>query len=181
MSISTKTGDQGKTSLWTGERVKKNASRVEAYGTVDELNSTLAEAKHLVKSGKVKAQVLEIQNDLFRVAGALASRGEFRHPVTGEDVERITRYVHEFEKEVKLTGFVIPGSTLPSAKLDVCRTIARRAERRILALAEEETVPEPVRKYVNRLSDLIYMMARFEEKIENKLEFKQWGGMASPA
>lgn len=174
MSISTKTGDKGKTSLWTGERIEKNHARVEAYGTIDELNSHMAETKHLVKSGKVKQVIVEIQDDLFRVAGALASIGEFAYPVHEEDVKRITDYVHEFEKEVKLTGFVIPGGTLQSAKLDVCRTIARRAERRILTLAETEKVPEAVKKYVNRLSDLIYMLARFEEKLENKLEFKKW-------
>ena len=174
MSISTKTGDKGETSLWTGERIKKNDLRVEAYGTVDELNSTVAEAKHLVKSERVKKIIIEIQNDLFRVAGALASMGEFAFPVQVEDVERITAYVYEFEREVELTGFVIPGSTIQSAKLDTCRTIARRAERRILSLDEKEKVPEPVKKYVNRLSDLIYMMARFEEKAENKLEFKKW-------
>jgi cob(I)alamin adenosyltransferase len=174
MSISTKTGDKGKTSLWSGERIDKNSPRVEAYGTVDELNSHLAEAKHLVKSGKIKQMIIEIQNDLFQVAGALASTEEFAYPVHARDVERITDYVHDFEKEVELTGFVIPGSTLQSAKLDVCRTIARRAERRILSLAETENVPEPVRKYMNRLSDLIYMMARFEEKLQNKIEFKKW-------
>jgi len=174
MSVSTKTGDKGETSLWTGERIKKNHLRVEAYGTVDELNSTIAEAKHLVKSEKVKKIIIEIQNDLFRVAGSLASIGDFAYPVQLEDVERITNYVYEFEQEVELTGFVIPGNTIQSAKLDTCRTIARRAERRIMSLAEKENVPEPVKKYVNRLSDLIYMMARFEEKIENKLEFKSW-------
>jgi len=174
MSISTKTGDKGKTSLWTGERIEKNHARVEAYGTVDELNSHLAEAKHLVKSAKVKPVIVEIQDDLFRVAGALASIGEFAYPVQQRDVDRITNYVHEFEKEVELTGFVIPGTTPQSAKLDVCRTIARRAERRILTLAETGIVPEPVKKYVNRLSDLIYMLARFEEKLEDKLEFKKW-------
>ncbi|UCH94628.1 MAG: ATP:cob(I)alamin adenosyltransferase, partial [Candidatus Aminicenantes bacterium] len=114
MSISTKTGDKGKTSLWSGERIKKNSPRVEAYGTVDELNSHLAEAKHLVKSEKVKQVILEIQNHLFRVAGALASTEKFVYPVHSKDVERITNYVHDFEKEVKLTGFVIPGSTLQS-------------------------------------------------------------------
>ncbi len=174
MSISTKTGDKGKTSLWSGERIDKNSPRVEAYGTVDELNSHLAEAKHLVKSEKIKQMIIEIQDDLFQVAGALASTEEFAYPVHDRDVERITDYVYEFEKEVELTGFVIPGSTLPSAKLDVCRTIARRAERRILSLAETENVPGPVRKYMNRLSDLIYMMARFEEKLQNKIEFKKW-------
>lgn len=174
MSISTKTGDSGKTSLWSGERIKKDSLRVEAYGTVDELNSHLGEARHLVKSKKIKQMILEIQNDLFRVAGVLASMGEFSYPIHNEDVERITENVHQFEKEVELSGFVIPGSTLQSAKLDVCRTIARRAERRILSLAETESVPEQVIKYTNRLSDLIYMMARFEEKRENKLEFKKW-------
>lgn len=174
MSISTKTGDKGKTSLWTGERVRKDDARVEAYGTVDELNSAIAEAKHLVKTGKIKKIIIEIQNDLFQVAGALASIGEYAHPMTPADVERITQYVYDFEKEVNLDGFVIPGSTIQSAKLDVCRTIARRAERRILTLADSEDVPEPVRQYVNRLSDLIYMLARYEEKVEGKLELKKW-------
>jgi len=174
MSISTKTGDKGETGLWTGERIQKHHMRVEAYGTVDELNSFLAEAKHLVKSEKNREMILEIQDDLFRVAGALASRGEYAYPVHANDVERITRYVHRFEKEIPLTGFVIPGSTLSSAKLDVCRTIARRAERRILTLVQTEPVPEPVRHYVNRLSDLLYMMARSEEQLENKLVFKKW-------
>ncbi|MCU0287621.1 MAG: cob(I)yrinic acid a,c-diamide adenosyltransferase [Acidobacteria bacterium] len=174
MSISTKTGDNGTTSLWSGERVKKNCPRVEAYGTVDELNSNLAEAKHIVKTERVKVITREIQEDLFQVAGALASVSNFVYPITDAGVERITRYVHEFEAEVKLTGFVIPGNTLSSAKLDVCRTVARRAERRILTLAQEEDVPVPIIKYINRLSDLIYMMARFEEKNEGKLEFKKW-------
>lgn len=178
MSISTKTGDKGKTSLWSGERVAKNSARVEAYGTVDELNSHLAEAKHIVKSQRVKDVILEIQDDLFRAAGALASSGRFAYPMHEEDVERITQYVLNFEEEVELTGFVIPGSTPQSAKLDVCRTIARRAERRILTLVEPgtntEQVPEPVKRYINRLSDLIYMMARFEEKLEDKLVFKKW-------
>jgi ATP:cob(I)alamin adenosyltransferase len=174
MSISTKTGDKGETSLWTGERVKKNSLRVEAYGTVDELNAHMAEAKHLVKSEKLKKIIIEIQDDLFRVAGSLASIGEYAYPVTPADVDRMTDYVHTFENEVPLTGFVISGNTIQSAKLDICRTIARRAERRILSLDEKEKVSEPVKKYMNRLSDLIYIMARFEEKKKNKLEFKKW-------
>lgn len=173
MSISTTTGDKGTTGLWSGERVFKNSHRVEAYGTVDELNSYMGEAKHLTKTEKVNRLIREIQDDLFRVAGALASIGQFAHPIQVEDVERITVYVHRLEEEVPLTGFVIPGGTPASAKLDVCRTVARRAERRILTLDESEEVPEPLKKYVNRLSDLIYMMARFEEHSEGKLEFKK--------
>ncbi|MGE5339890.1 MAG: cob(I)yrinic acid a,c-diamide adenosyltransferase [Candidatus Omnitrophota bacterium] len=173
MSISTKSGDSGTTSLWSGERRKKNDARVEAYGTVDELNAFLGEAKHMVNHERIRAMIIEIQNDLFNVAGALASTKDVSNSVLDADVTRITNYVYEFEAEVKLTGFVIPGSTLPSAKLDVCRTIARRAERRILTLHDLEPVPGPVRTYMNRLSDLIYMMARFLEQVENKLEFYQ--------
>jgi ATP:cob(I)alamin adenosyltransferase len=174
MSISTKTGDKGKTSLWSGERVKKNHLRVEAYGTIDELNSTIAEAKHLVKSNKVKDIIIEIQNDLFRVGGALATVGEYKYPLTEEDIVRLTEYVHHFEQEVQFNGFVIPGSTIQSAKLDTCRTIARRAERRILSLEEEENIPVLIKQYVNRLSDLIYILARYEEKLEDKLTLKEW-------
>lgn len=174
MSISTKMGDNGSTGLWSGERVKKNSPRVEAYGTIDELSSNLSEAKHVVKSEQVKRIIIEILDDLFKVGGDLASMGNFIYPIMDEDVERITNYIYAFEKDVELTGFVIPGNTFQSAKLDVCRTICRRAERRILTLAEDEHVPTPARKYINRLSDLIYIMARFEEKNEGKLIFKKW-------
>lgn len=174
MSIITKTGDNGNTNLWSGERVKKNSPRVEAYGTVDELSSHLSEAQHVVKSDHVKKIIKEILDDLFNVGGDLASIGNFMYPIRDEDIERISNYVHEFEKGVELTGFVVPGNTPQSAKLDVCRTVARRAERRILTLADEENVPIPTRKYINRLSDLLYIMARFEEKNEGQLEFKKW-------
>jgi ATP:cob(I)alamin adenosyltransferase len=176
MSISTKSGDKGTTGLWSGERVHKTSPRVEAYGTVDELNSMMAEAKHLVKAESIKELIIEIQNDLFRVGGTLATVGNFKYPVLEEDVDRLTAHVHQLEKEVPLNGFVIPGTTIQSAKLDTCRTIARRAERRILEMnkSEKEQVPEPVIKYMNRLSDLIYIMARYEEKLESKLELKEW-------
>ncbi len=174
MSISTKTGDKGYTSLWSRERVKKSHIRVESYGTLDELNSNLGEAKHLVKSEEIRKIIIEIQNDLFRVGGMLATIGEYKFPVLEEDVERITNYVYHFEEQVQRKGFFIPGNTIQSAKLDTCRTITRRAERRILSLDESEPVPDLVKQYVNRLSDLIFIMARVEEKNEGKLEYKKW-------
>lgn len=174
MSISTKTGDKGSTSLWSGERVNKSSSRVEAYGTVDELNSFIGEAKHYVKIYRIKEIISEIQDDLFKVGGSLASIGAFKYPVTEGDVERITGYVHEFEKKIPFDGFVIPGTTIQSAKLDICRTIARRSERRVISLSENEETDENVKKYLNRLSDLIYIMARYEEKSEGKLRLKKW-------
>lgn len=174
MSVTTGTGDKGKTSLWSGERVPKNSARVEAYGTVDELNSFLGEAKHLVKNPRVLDVLRRVQRDLFKVAGQLATRsGEYADPVKDEEVEKITAIIRELEKEIGLKGFVIPGSTPQSAKLDICRTIARRAERRALDLAEEEEAPDNPRIYLNRLSDLLFILARYEEHLEGKIEYKK--------
>ncbi|KLO22671.1 ATP--cobalamin adenosyltransferase [Marinitoga sp. 1197] len=175
MSISTGGGDKGKTSLWSGERVPKNDLRVEAYGTIDELSAHLGEAKHYVKSYKVKNIINEIQNDLFKVAGELASKNKnFIQPITKEDGEKLTKYIKNFEEKVKLNGFVITGSTIESAKLDICRTIARRAERRIICVNDEDKVSEELLIYMNRLSDLLFIMARYEEFLINKIEYKKW-------
>ncbi|MBL6964161.1 MAG: cob(I)yrinic acid a,c-diamide adenosyltransferase [Bacteroidetes bacterium] len=175
MSISTKSGDKGKTGLWSGERVWKNNERVEAYGTIDELNSFIGEAKHFVETKSIFSQLEEIQNDLFRLAGQLASKDKlFVEPLLDVDVEKLTAWVHAYEKEVILDGFVIPGSTLSSAKLDICRTIARRAERVIIGLQQNEDIPEILIQYINRLSDLLYIMARKEEQLKDKIQKKKW-------
>lgn len=172
MSISTKTGDAGQTSLWSGERVDKDSLRVEAYGTIDELSSFLSEAKHHT-CAEVTAQLLAVQRFLFSVAGQLACKdSQYEEPVREEDVEKLTDAVHRYEKIVKLKNFVIVGSTLASAKLDICRAVARRAERRIISLARLEKVPDPVRKYVNRLSDFLFILARYEEFTAGKLLYK---------
>ncbi len=164
MGIVTKTGDDGLTGLWSGERVRKDDLRVEAYGTIDELDSVLGEAKHWIKRKDCRKIVEEIQKDLYRVAGQLATRsGNFASPVTDEDEQRLGAFVDRYEAEIPLTGFVIPGSNVQSAKLDIARTVCRRAERRIVALAWDADVPSPLRRYVNRLSDLLFMLARAEE------------------
>lgn len=173
MSISTKGGDKGQTSLWSGQRVWKDDIRVESYGTLDELDSHIGEAKHYVKLDKIKQILEELQEDLMRCMGQLASKEKlFVQPITNNDVEKITSFVHELEEYVHLEGFVVPGNTIQSAKLDICRTIARRAERRIIALSHHETVEEPVLQFVNRLSDLFYIMARSEEKAVGALRCK---------
>ncbi|MFH2116007.1 MAG: cob(I)yrinic acid a,c-diamide adenosyltransferase [Spirochaetota bacterium] len=172
MSIMTKTGDEGLTDLWSGERVRKDDLRVEAYGTIDELDSVLGEAKHWLKRDDCRRIVEEIQRDLFRLAGVLATRnGKYVDPIVPRDEERIAGYVDAYEADLGLTGFVIPGSTLQSAKLDVARTICRRAERRIVSLAWDAEVPEPIRRYVNRLSDLLFVLARAEEAAEGKIVY----------
>jgi ATP:cob(I)alamin adenosyltransferase len=175
MSISTKTGDKGQTSLWSGERVDKDDLRVEAYGTIDELNSHLAEAKHYVVSKKIFNIIEEIQNDLFKVAGELASKEKlYVKPIENKDAEKLTEYVHYFENILNLKGFVLPGSTISSAKIDVCRTISRRAERRAISLSKRDSVNSFLMQYINRLSDLLFVMARFEEHLQGKLQYKKW-------
>ena len=175
MSISTKTGDGGTTGLWSGERIGKDDLRVECYGTVDELNSFLGDARRTVATPRAAELIDAIQEDLFRVAGALATRGPspYAQPLCEDDVERLTDAVHELEAVVPLTGFVIPGSTAASAKLDICRTVCRRAERRIVSLARTEEVDGSVRRYVNRLADLLFMIARLEESAEGAVRYKK--------
>lgn len=175
MSISTMTGDNGTTGLWSGERVGKDDLRVECYGTVDELNSFLGDARRAVKTPRATEIIDRLQEDLFKVAGSLATKGDsgYAQPICADDVDRATALVHELEAAVPLTGFVIPGSTVASAKLDICRAVCRRAERRIVALARMESVDFETRRFVNRLSDLLFMLARWEEAAEGAIRYKQ--------
>jgi len=175
MSVVTKTGDDGTTGLWSGERIGKDELRVECYGTIDELNSFLGDARHALKTERAAAVVDAVQEDLFRVAGSLATRGDspYAQPLCDDDVERLTGLVYGLEKDVPLSGFVLPGSTPASAKLDICRTVCRRAERRIVALARLEAVDPPTRRYVNRLADLLFMLARWEEQEAGAIRFKK--------
>lgn len=173
MSISTKRGDKGETSLWSGERVKKDDLRVEAYGTLDELDSHIGEAKHYVKDTKCRQILEDIQDTLMNVMGELASlQKPFISPISSDETEKLTNIVLTFENDVQLKGFVVPGNTIQSAKLDVCRTIARRAERRIVSLNNVAEVSANIISYVNRLSDLFFIMARYEEKIAGALKCK---------
>jgi len=173
MSISTKTGDKGQTGLWSGERVWKDDLRVDAYGTVDELNSHIGEAKHFVESKEIFGILEQVQRELFKVAGQLATKDmEYADPLDQSHVDHLTNLVHHFETLVNLTGFIIPGSTVSSAKLDICRTIARRAERNVITLARNENIKELVIQYLNRLSDLLFIMARIEEKQVDKIKYK---------
>lgn len=165
MSVATKTGDKGETSLLTGERVRKDDNRVEAYGTLDELNSFLGDAKHYCTAVNFREIIESIQTDLFKICAELASgSGSIGDQVTDSDVTNISNLLEKFEKKLELKGFVLPGNCPGSAKLDICRSVARRGERRIISLAQSAEVNRSIIKYVNRLSDLLFIMARFEEK-----------------
>lgn len=164
MSITTKGGDKGQTSLYTGERVWKDDLRVDAYGSLDEPDAFIGEAKHHISSHDLQIILIGVQKNLYRVMGQLATKaGTYPYPLCEKEVDEITGKIRHFEDKLNLKGFVIPGSTIPSAKLDICRTIARRAERRIIALSHSEEVAAEVLGYVNRLSDLFFILARTVE------------------
>jgi len=172
MSIVTKTGDAGQTSLCSGERVWKDDPRVEAYGTIDELDALVAEARQLTSDTKTRNVLRDIQRMLYRMMSELAvTDGSFEDRISIKDINKLGEMVQEFEFKLNLKGFVITGNTPGSAKLDVCRTVARRAERRIVALSRQVEVAETLLQYINRLSDFFFILARWIEKKENALEY----------
>ncbi|MCB5259669.1 MAG: cob(I)yrinic acid a,c-diamide adenosyltransferase [Candidatus Cloacimonetes bacterium] len=173
MSITTKGGDTGQTSLYTGGRVYKSDLRVEAYGSLDELDAFIGEAKHHIADDNIRKLLLETQNRLYRVMGELATPdGTYPMPLCEEEVETITQTIRQYEEKLDLKGFVIPGSCLASARLDICRTVARRAERRVIALAQATPLSPNLLKYINRLSDFFFILARVVEAQEGVLTYK---------
>ena len=159
MSVYTKTGDAGITSLYTGERVSKNSLRVKTYGTVDELNSALAASSN----ERVKEIILGLQKNNNLLMADLASKGQ-KAMINDESVAAIEKMIDEVEEIVPpFSGFIIPGDTLAGAFLDLARTITRRAERLMLDMAAEDEVHESNRLYINRLSDLCFVLMRMEE------------------
>jgi cob(I)alamin adenosyltransferase len=170
--IYTRKGDDGSTGLWYGGRVPKTHLRTEAYGTLDEAASALGVARAECEDERLGADVLRLQNELFVAGAELATAPEARGRLTGGTsmvtpamVERLERDIDAYMAEVDLPPkFVIPGGTALSAKLDVARAVLRRAERRIVALAEAGELPESsLLAYVNRAADLLFAMARFAD------------------
>jgi cob(I)alamin adenosyltransferase len=168
MSISTKTGDDGETSLVGGRRVSKADLRVEAYGDLDELGAAMGFARSICKHESVCKATKTIQKELFTVSAALATGGDVKdaNRVTEEMVERLTTHVREIESiEGVLGDWALPGEHPASAAFDVARTVCRRAERSAVRLADSgEPVDALVIAYVNRLSDLLWLFGRLVEK-----------------
>ena len=178
LKIYTRTGDSGETSLYDGARVPKDSIRVESYGIIDELNSTLGLARQYCSDSEITEFLLKLQRMLFNVAGELATVvGEnFPEKVTQNDVdwlEKIIDHYLDLMNRDEVFQFIIPGSNLFSASLHVSRTVCRRAERRILTLNEEDQVRPVLIKFVNRLSDALYAIARYSETDLIRVEFKK--------
>ena len=168
MSIATMTGDTGQTALTGGTRVSKADLRVEAYGTVDELNATLGFARSLCTDEDLRNRTETIQRTLFRVGSALSRPAtDTRTPsaLKPEDVEDLTQQVHEIESiEGILADWSLPGAHRESAAYEITRTVCRRAERCAVRLHESgETVQPEAIAYLNRLSDLLWLFGRLIE------------------
>ena len=165
--IYTRTGDDGTTSLVGGGRVSKHARRPSAFGEVDELNSVLGLARLHCKNGAdmagVDAQLARIQNDLFDLGADLATAEETAPAlrITTDQVTRLEQEIDAVNANLQsLTSFILPGGTELAAWLHLGRTVARRAERQMTELAVEEPVNEAAMQYINRVSDLLFVLAR---------------------
>lgn len=172
MKIYTKTGDTGTTSLIGGKRVQKFHERIEAYGTVDELISHVGLLRDQIIDNNLKEKLLFIQDRLMTCATILATDCEgcnLKLPVlTDSDIERLETEIDEMEKQLDpLHSFILPGGHPISSQAHICRTICRRAERHALALSQNYKVDELVIKFLNRLSDYLFVTARYISKLHN--------------
>ena len=166
--IYTKTGDEGMTGLGGGRRVAKDSPRVRAYGTVDELNSAIGVALAVGLSDRLVAVLGPIQNELFELGSDLCWPGDDERreripTVQPKHVKRLEGLIDELNDVVgPLTNFILPGGSPGAAALHVARTVCRRAEREAITLSHEEPIGELVLPYLNRLSDALFVMARYE-------------------
>ena len=166
----TRTGDSGLTRLGAGTEVAKDSLRVRAYGTVDELNSCIGMAIAVGLCERLSVELTAIQNQLFDLGGDLATpeseNPEFDVPRIGtEQVNKLEVLIDELTEVVgPLENFILPGGSPGAAALHVARTVCRRAERRVVSLAREENVGADMVSYLNRLSDALFAMARFENR-----------------
>jgi len=183
--IYTGTGDKGETSLFGGQRVRKDALRVEAYGAVDELSAALGLARSLLDDAEM-ARVLEcLQRDLFVLGADLATPFDPARPAARRTVERVSAEAvknlerlidRDWDELEPLRQFILPGGTPAASALHLARTICRRAERRVVTLGEREQVNEQVLVYLNRLSDLLFVLARLANQRAG-MEETPWMGI----
>lgn len=169
MKIYTKTGDKGETSLFGGQRVWKDNPRLAAYGTVDELNSVIGIAVAELKSKELIDVLLSIQNDLFTMGSDLATpfdkgnKGFIIPRINEEKTELLEKFIDRFDSKLpELKNFILPGGTKAASQIHFARTVCRRCEREVVALSKVEEINLEVEKYLNRLSDLLFVLARYE-------------------
>jgi cob(I)alamin adenosyltransferase len=169
--VRTRTGDSGTTALGSNQRVSKAAQRIAAYGTVDELNSQLGVVLAAGLAADLAEPLRQIQNDLFHLGAELCipEADKPKHPgpqIEPRHVAALDQLIDRLNAQLTpLKSFVLPGGTPAAAQLQVARAICRRAEREVVALAEQEPVGPHAVEYVNRLSDVLFLMARYQNKL----------------
>ena len=157
--IVTRTGDAGTTGLGDGSRVAKDSARIDAIGAIDELNSSVGALLAEALPAPVAACLVEVQHDLFDLGGELSIPGS--RSVSDAQVARLEDAVDRFNADLPpLKEFILPGGSRAASQAHVARTVCRRAERSLVHLGKSATLPDPTRKYVNRLSDLLFVLAR---------------------
>jgi cob(I)alamin adenosyltransferase len=166
VKIYTRTGDDGRTGLLGPGRVEKDSARIEAYGTVDELNAVLGVARAARPDAAADTSLAEVQDDLFAIGSALADpdpSGPFHSAIQARHIERLEQAIDAMEATLPpLTRFILPGGVTAASQIHLARTVCRRAERRVVRLAHTtgEHVPENLIVYLNRLSDYLFVLAR---------------------
>ncbi|MBI2429379.1 MAG: cob(I)yrinic acid a,c-diamide adenosyltransferase [Ignavibacteriales bacterium] len=180
MKIYTKTGEKGETALFGGERVPKDALRIEAYGTVDELNSLLGVVRSLKPKKKIDSIVDLLQHQLFELGADLATpkgTNDSHIPrITAAHAGELEKVIDALESKLKpLKVFILPGGSKLASHIHLARTVCRRVERTVVRLSRNEEIGEDVIIYLNRLSDLLFVMARFANHIEKHPEI-EWSG-----
>ena len=164
--VYTRTGDRGKTSLYTGERVSKDSLRVEAYGSVDEADSVLGQARAFAVHENVKSTIYKLQKDLWMLMADVASVGNEPN-IKPEDVTELERLIDSYTESLQpLDHFLVPGKTKSESFLNAARSVVRRAERAMWRLNESEPVNEVDIRYLNRLSDLCFTLGRYESEVK---------------
>ena len=181
MKIYTKTGDKGETSLYGGTRVSKASARVESYGTIDELNSFIGFAKAEINDERILNQLKKIQFDLFTVGSESATptdklmlangKSRLSLMISETEIQELEQWMDEFEASLEpLQYFILPGGGKGATSLHICRTVCRRAERSLVFLNGHEEVRPELIKYLNRLSDYLFVLARYVSKIQGEQE-----------
>jgi len=173
MKIYTKTGDKGETSLFGGKRVRKDNSRIEAYGNADELNSCIGVVRSFAPPSEIDAVLAEIQNDLFVLGADLATPGGGAKTdvqrIGPGDVVRLERHIDRIDELLpELRSFIVPGGSQVASFLHLARTICRRCERGVVVLSHEDRSSESTIVYLNRLSDLLFVLARYSNKLSER-------------
>lgn len=171
MKIYTKTGDKGETGLFGGKRVQKSSVRINAYGTVDELNAAIGVSLCYVENDGVKSVLRKLQNQLFVVGADLATPLEVESTnisiprVSEDDISGSEKAIDFFDKQLEeLRYFILPGGSKSAAQLHIARTICRRAEREIVLLSQQEEINQNIVIFINRISDLLFVLSRIENK-----------------